>query len=102
MNLIQEDKYIAALRNQIEEIRRIKEEEELKLGSAVPDWYVRMPKGSETVMYARGTHATSDLDQSEIVAIEQAKDKLALNLQTRMNAKIQTAAKKQVLMEILR
>tara|TARA_A100001015_G_scaffold318711_1_gene439416 strand:- start:2650 stop:4050 length:1401 start_codon:yes stop_codon:yes gene_type:complete len=88
-----EDKYIAALRNQIEEIRRIKEEEELKLGEAVPDWYVRMPKGSETVMYARGTHASSDLDQSEIVAIEQAKIKLALNLQTRMNAKIQTAAK---------
>ena len=88
-----EDKYVAALRNQIEEIRRIKEEEELKLGEAIPEWYIRMPKGSETIMYARGTHASSDLDQSETVAIEQAKIKLALNLQTRMNAKIQTAAK---------
>ena len=88
-----EDKYIEALRKQIEEIRKIKEEEELKINAAIPEWYMNMPKGSETVMYARGTHVSVDLDQSELMAIEQAKIKLAMNLQVRMNAKIQTAAK---------
>ena len=88
-----EDKYIAALREQLEEIRKIKEEEELKMNAAVPEWYIRMPKGSETVMYARGSHASVDLDQSETVATEQAKIKLALKLQTKINVKFQTATK---------
>ena len=88
-----EDKYIAALRDQLEEIRKIKEEEELKMNAAIPEWYIKMPKGSETVMYARGSHASVDLDQSETVATEQAKIKLALKLQTKINVKFQTASK---------
>ena len=37
------DKYIAALRKQLEEIK-IKEEEELKQNAAIPEWYLNMPE----------------------------------------------------------
>ena len=50
-----EDEYIAALRKQVEEIKKIKEEEEFKINAAIPDWYVSMPQSSEIIMYARGS-----------------------------------------------
>jgi len=88
-----EDKYIAALRKQIEEIKKIKEEEESKINAEIPEWYQNLPPGSETIMYSRGTHISVNLDQSETIAIENAKIKLVLNLQARTDAKIDTMAK---------
>ena len=88
-----EDKYIAALRQQIEDIKKQKEEEELKINAEIPEWYSNMPKGSETIMYSRGTHISVDLDQSETIAIENAVVKLALNLQRRTDAKLDIIAR---------
>jgi len=88
-----EDKYITALKKQIEEIKNQKEEEELKINAEIPDWYSNMPKGSETMMYSRGTHISVDLDQSETIAIENAVVKLALNLQRRTDAKLNIIAR---------
>ena len=82
-----EDKYIAALRKQIDEIKKIKEEEELKINAAIPDWYQSMPQGSETLMYARGSAISADLDNSEQRAVENALLKLSTQMQNRINTK---------------
>ena len=88
-----EDKYIAALRKQIEEIKKIKEEEEAKINAEIPEWYINLPSGSEMVMYARGTADSADLDNSGTMAIENAKIKLAANLKTRIDTKTNIAIK---------
>ena len=88
-----EDKYIAALRKQLEEIKKIKEEEELKQNAAIPEWYLNMPEDTVDVMYVRGAHTSADIDQSEVVAIERARIKLARNLQSDINTKFETVAK---------
>lgn len=88
-----EDKYIVALRKQIEEIKKIKEEEEAKINAEIPEWYINLPSGSEMVMYARGTADSADLDNSETMAIENAKIKLAANLKTRIDTKTNIAIK---------
>ena len=82
-----EDKYIAALRKQIDEIKKLKEEEELKINAAIPDWYQSMPSGSETIMYARGSAISADLDNSEQRAIENALIKLSTQMQNRISSK---------------
>ena len=82
-----EDKYIAALRKQIDEIKKLKEEEELKINAAIPEWYQSMPRGSETVMYARGSATSADLDNSEQRAIENALIKLSTQMQNRISSK---------------
>ena len=87
------DRYIAALREQLEEIRKIKEEEELKENAAIPEWYLNMPEDTLDVMYVRGAHTSADIDQSEVVAIERARIKLARNLQSDINTKFETVAK---------
>ena len=88
-----EDKYIAALREQIEEIKKLKEEEELKINAAIPEWYQKMPQGSETVMYARGSAISADLDNSEQRAVENALIKLATQMRNRINTKTNIAIK---------
>ena len=88
-----EDKYIAALRKQLEEIKKIKEEEELKQNAAIPEWYLNMPEDTVDVMYVRGAHTSADIDQSEVVAIERARIKLARNLQSDINTRFETVAK---------
>jgi len=82
-----EDKYIAALREQIEEIKKLKEEEEQKINAAIPDWYQSMPQGSETIMYARGSAISADLDNSEQRAVENALIKLSTQMQNRISSK---------------
>ena len=82
-----EDKYIAALRKQIDEIKKLKEEEELKINASIPEWYQSMPRGSETVMYARGSATSADLDNSEQRAIENALIKLSTQMQNRISSK---------------
>ena len=34
-----EDEYIAALRKQVEELKKLKEEEEFKINAEIPEWY---------------------------------------------------------------
>jgi len=88
-----EDKYIAALRKQIDEIKKQKEEEELKINAEIPEWYQTMPEGSETIMYARGSAISADLDNSEQRAIENALIKLSTQMQNRINTKTNIAIK---------
>ena len=88
-----DDKYIAALRKQIEEIKKLKEEEELKINAEIPEWYQSMPQGSETVMYARGSATSADLDNSEQRAVENALIKLSTQMNNRINTKTNIAVK---------
>ena len=88
-----EDKYIAALRKQIEEIKKLKEEEEFKINAEIPEWYQSMPQGSETVMYARGSATSADLDNSEQRAVENALIKLSTQMNNRINTKTNIAVK---------
>ena len=67
-----EDEYIAALRDQIDQIKKLKEEEEFKINAEIPEWFLNKPESSETIMYARGSAISADLDNSEQVAIENA------------------------------
>ena len=82
-----EDEYIAALRKQVEEIKKIKEEEEFKINAAIPDWYISMPPSSEIIMYARGSAISADLDNSEQRAVENALIKLSTQMQNRISNK---------------
>ena len=88
-----EDKYIAALRKQIDEIKKLKEEEEFKINAEIPEWYQTMPQGSETVMYARGSATSADLDNSEQRAVENALIKLSTQMNNRINTKTNIAVK---------
>ena len=88
-----EDKYIAALRKQIDEIKKLKEEEEYKINAEIPEWYQTMPQGSETVMYARGSATSADLDNSEQRAVENALIKLSTQMNNRINTKTNIAVK---------
>ena len=82
-----EDEYIAALRKQVEEVKKLKEEEELKINAEIPEWYVSMPGSTETIMYARGSATSADLDNSEQRAIENALIKLSTQMQNRISSK---------------
>ena len=82
-----EDEYIAALRKQVEEVKKLKEEEELKINAEIPEWYVSMPASSETIMYARGSAISADLDNSEQRAVENALIKLSTQMQNRISSK---------------
>ena len=88
-----EDKYITALRKQIDEIKKLKEEEELKINAEIPEWYQAMSQGSETVMYARGSATSADLDNSEQRAVENALIKLSTQMNNRINTKTNIAVK---------
>ena len=88
-----EDEYIAALRDQIDQIKKLKEEEEFKINAEIPEWFLNKPESSETVMYARGSAISADLDNSEMVALELAASKLATQLQNRINIKMSRVIK---------
>ena len=88
-----EDEYIAALRNQVEELKKLKQEEEFKINAEIPDWYQSPPASSETVLYSRGNGISADLDNSEQRAIENALIKLAQQLNNRINRKVNIMAK---------
>ena len=88
-----EDEYIAALRNQVEELKKLKQEEEFKINAEIPEWYQTPPASSETVLYSRGNGISADLDNSEQRAIENALIKLAQQLNNRINRKVNIMAK---------
>jgi len=82
-----EDKFIAALRKQLEEVKKLKEEEEFKINAEIPDWYQTMPPSSETIMYTRGSAISADLDNSEQRAVENALIKLSTQMKNRISSK---------------
>ena len=88
-----EDEYIAALRDQVVELKKLKEEEEFKINAEIPEWYQTPPTSSETILYSRGNGISSDLDNSEQRAIENALIKLAQQLNNRINRKVNIMAK---------
>ena len=93
------DEYIAALKKQIEDIKTKNAAEEQKLKDSIPEWYrmASMPKNTDTIMYAKGTHTSADLDQSELIGLEKAKAKLASNLASIMSLKIEIATNEKVI-----
>ena len=82
-----EDKYLAALKKQFEEAKKIKKEEEQKIKEAIPEWYVDMPIGTELLMNARGTAISNDLQFSEDKAINSALLAVARKLQNNLTSK---------------
>ena len=88
-----EDEYIAALRTQVDELKKLKEEEEFKINAEIPEWYQTPPTSSETILYSRGNGISADLDNSEQRAIENALIKLAQQLNNRINRKVNIMAK---------
>ena len=82
-----EDKYLAALKKQFEEAKKIKKEEEQKIKEAIPEWYVDMPIGTDLIMYARGTAISNDLQFSADKAINSALLAVARKLQNNLTSK---------------
>ena len=83
-----EDEYIAALKKQIEEIKLIKKQEEEDIAQSIPGWFIKMPKGSEKVIYVRGTAVVDTLQGSIDSATNAALRELGKKLETRLNSKV--------------
>ena len=60
---------------------------ENKINAEIPEWYVSMPTSSETIMYARGSAISADLDNSEQRAVENALIKLSTQMKNRISSK---------------
>ena len=83
-----EDEYIAALKKQIDEIKSIKKQEEEDIEQSIPSWFIKMPKGSEKVIYVRGTAVVDTLQGSIDSATNAALRELGKKLETRLNSKV--------------
>ena len=83
-----EDKYIEALKTQLDEIRAIKAQEEKDIQQSIPSWFIKMPKASEKLMYVRGTAVVDTLQGSIDSATNAALRELAKKLETRLNSKV--------------
>ena len=83
-----EDEFINALREQVEKIKQIKEEEEKEIREAIPDWFIMMPKANEKVIYVRGTAVVDTLQGSMDSATNAALRELGKKLETRLNSKV--------------
>ena len=82
-----EDKYLAALKKQFEESKKLKKERDAKIQEATPEWWDEMPPGTETVMYSVGTAVSQDMQFSRDKAINSALFALAKQMQVRMTSK---------------
>ena len=82
------DEYVAALNKQLEKIRQIKEEEEKEIQQSIPNWFIKLPKGTEKVLYVRGTAVVDTLQGSIDSATNSALRELGKKLETRLNSKI--------------
>ena len=82
------DEYIAALNNQLAEIKSIKEQEEKEIQQSIPSWFIKVPNGNEIVMYVRGTAVVDTLQGSIDSATNAALRELGKKLETRLNSKI--------------
>ena len=88
-----EDKYIAALKKQIDELKAEKEAEEKKIQQAIPEWFVKVPQGSDALMYIRGTAVSDNLQLSIDTATNAALRELGKKLETRLNSKSKETVK---------
>ena len=82
------DEYIAALSKQLDEIKKIKEQEEKEIQQSIPGWFIKVPRGDEKVMYVRGTAVVDTLQGSIDSATNAALRELGKKLETRLNSKI--------------
>ena len=82
------DEYIAALNSQLEQIKQIKAEEEKEIQQSIPSWFIKLPKGTETMLYVRGTAVVDTLQGSIDSATNSALRELGKKLETRLNSKI--------------
>ena len=82
------DEYIAALNDQLAEIKAIKEQEEKEIQESIPSWFIKVPKGDEKIMYVRGTAVVDTLQGSIDTATNAALRELGKKLETRLNSKI--------------
>ena len=83
-----EDKYIAALNEQLAEIKILKAQEEKDIQQSIPSWFIKVPKGNERIMYVRGTAVVDTLQGSIDSSTNAALRELGKKLETRLNSKI--------------
>ena len=83
-----EDEFINALREQVEKIKQIKDQEEKEIKESIPDWFIMMPKANEKVIYVRGTAVVDTLQGSMDSATNAALRELGKKLETRLNSKV--------------
>ena len=83
-----EDQYIAALNEQLAEIKILKAQEEKDIQQSIPSWFIKVPKGDEKIMYVRGTAVVDTLQGSIDSATNAALRELGKKLETRLNSKI--------------
>ena len=88
-----DDQYIAALRKQIEELKIQKEAEEKEIAESIPEWFIKMPQGSDQIIYVRGTDISDDLQLSIDLATNAALRALGKKLETRLNSKAKETVK---------
>ena len=82
------DEYIAALNKQLENIKQIKADEEKEIQESIPSWFIKLPKGTEKILYVRGTAVVDTLQGSIDSATNSALRELGKKLETRLNSKI--------------
>ena len=82
------DEYIAALNSQLEQIKQIKADEEKEIQQSIPNWFIKLPKGTEKILYVRGTAVVDTLQGSIDSATNAALRELGKKLETRLNSKI--------------
>ena len=83
-----EDDFINALKDQVEKIKQIKEQEEKEIQESIPNWFIMMPKANEKVIYVRGTAVVDTLQGSIDSATNAALKDLAKKLETRLSSKV--------------
>lgn len=83
-----EDQYIAALNEQLAEIKILKAQEEKDIQQSIPSWFIKIPRGDEKKMYVRGTAVVDTLQGSIDSATNAALRELGKKLETRLNSKI--------------
>jgi len=86
--VMNEDEYFDALRKQIDEIKAIKAEEEKDIQQSIPSWFIKLPQGSDTMMYIRGTAVVDTLQGSIDTATNAALRELGKKLDSRLNSKV--------------
>tara|TARA_Y100000294_G_scaffold97620_1_gene90749 strand:- start:864 stop:2117 length:1254 start_codon:yes stop_codon:yes gene_type:complete len=83
-----EDQYIAALKEQFDEIKKLKEQKEKEIQESIPTWFIKIPKGTEKIIYVRGTAVVDTLQGSIDSATNAALRELGKKLETRLNSKV--------------
>ena len=82
------DEYIAALNKQLENIKQNKADEEKEIQQSIPRWFIKLPQGTEKILYVRGTAVVDTLQGSIDSATNSALRELGKKLETRLNSKI--------------